>query len=118
VNGPRDRVPAFDEGSNPPKFGGDNYIEEWLFLRHHTNNLWFWFDNPGITIDVGPRGDQNVKQQAQFVSWVTGNLGSCWCRTEIQQMWDRTNGRTAIGGGAAPNVMTKISGKNCRVRSD
>lgn len=112
VNGPRERVPAFDEGSTPPKFGGDNYTREWLFMRRHTNNLWFWFDNPGIRIDPP---DLNVKQQSQFVSWVTGNLGSCWCRYEIQHEWDRTNGRTAIGGGAAPNTVRRIAGRNCRV---
>jgi hypothetical protein len=113
VNGP-DGVPSFED-PNPNKFGADNYTQPFLSKRHFSNRLWMWIDAPTVTFRPEVF---YVKQRAQFVSFVTGGLGSCWCRYEIQHEWSVRGGRTAVGGGAAPTRVRRIAGHNCTIDGD
>jgi hypothetical protein len=56
-----------------------------------------------------------MQQQLQFVSFVRGNLGTCWCQYTFEHRWTAANGRTAIDGGAAPTRATMVAGQNCQI---
>jgi hypothetical protein len=44
----------------------------------------------------------------EFVTFVTGNLGSCWCRFSIKQGW-------TAAGGAQGSGLELIDSENCRL---
>jgi hypothetical protein len=115
VNGPEQMYPAFRDRSQPLKFGGDGYTNE-PDVRRHVNNFWAWLDFPHFPLDSNPPGDQSLKQQNWFISWVTGNLGSCWCMFGIEHQWDRNNGRQSSRPGApVPNVVRGLRGGHCNI---
>lgn len=106
VVGPPNAYPGFVG----PNFGADNYTTTFSFKRH-TDNRFRWLDAPGVA--VNPALHSAATQQDEFVAYVRGNLGTCWCQFRIRHQWTAAGGRQAIGGGPAPNVKEKVDGHNC-----
>lgn len=93
-----------------PDWGADDYTRERNFKRHLQGiERVRWLDAPRI-----PRNAANaLADHAVFVAWVTGRLGTCWCEFEYNHAWTLAGGRTGPGGAAAPQVITRLNGRNC-----
>ncbi len=105
-----DEYPKFGaEFGDPkrPQLGADDYQGSSNALR--CRDLWRirWLDLPGNRGNVIRAGEPH-KQQMRFLSYVKGELGTCWCYFEIDHKWD--NGERTGGDRA-----TILEGKNCEL---
>jgi len=66
-------------------------------------------------VQFTPADFTSMQQQFEFVSFVRGNLDTCWCRFRFEHRWTAANGRTAIDGGEAPTRVNMIAGRNCQI---
>ena len=84
-----------------PDYGGDDYTIPRDFKRHKP--LGFrWLDAPRMNVGNG------LIDHRQFIVFVRGNLGTCWCRFDIQQSC------TAAGGVQGPGL-TLVDSHHCRI---
>ena len=61
-----------------------------------------------IVVHAGPAGAANaITDHRQFVMWVTGNLGTCWCQIDMNHSW------TMAGGRVGPGVVGRVAGLSC-----
>jgi hypothetical protein len=117
VNGPA-LVPAFDAQDvlGRRRFGSDDYAQPYEFKRHlnaENPKIRHWYDQ--FAADFDSQRTTSLSQQAEFVTFVRGNTGTCWCQFKFEQ--EVTNGqRQAIGGGRAPENLTMIAGNRCTAR--
>jgi len=96
--GPPNPYPGFAG----PNYGGDDYAAPWDFKRHKP--LGFrWLDGPR-----GPVGVNARTQDDEFITFVRGDLGTCWCRFSIRQSWTAANGMQGPG-------LALIDSHNCRI---
>jgi hypothetical protein len=106
VNAPNP-VPQF----GGPNWGSDNYTGPWEFKRHlPAIGRIRWLD----TAAFPSRGAAAMTERRTFVSWVQGNLGSCWCQIEYSHDWAAGN-HTGPGGAALLPAVTKVAGLNCEI---
>jgi hypothetical protein len=85
-----------------PNYGGDRYTNPSDYKRHKP--LGFrWLDMPQV-----PVGANATTDDREYIVFVLGNLGTCWCRFSIRQTW------TAAGGVGGPGLAL-IDSHNCRL---
>ncbi|WP_428526447.1 hypothetical protein [Roseibium sp.] len=110
-------VPSFGDKS----FGRDNYSKRWDQKRYHGNEKITWFDRPrtgSLAIKVDRNGfvtvasPINVKQE--FIAYVSGSKGTCWCRFTLDNKYDKTNGGITGAGITASKAMP--NGMNCTIK--
>jgi hypothetical protein len=97
--------PPFVDPPPPGKkltFAPDGYDEPGPEKRHLPRGF-RWVDQPRSLAGI-----DSAKDDAEFVTFVTGNLGTCWCRFSIRQGWTSTGGPKGEG-------LVKRDGKNCGV---
>jgi hypothetical protein len=103
--GPAAKVPPFGATANGmPNYGPDDYISRPTYKNHQPQVI-FWWDEPKVFVD-GISGSGNE----EFVDFVQGNMGSCWCRFTLRQTWPGPAG--PIGGAG----FTMVDGENCVIR--
>ncbi|MEM7049283.1 MAG: hypothetical protein AAF604_06470 [Acidobacteriota bacterium] len=96
------RAPAFGATqSSKPLFGADNYTSASTVWRASLQTL-RWYDAPG-----GATGQDSGTIENDFISFVNGNDGSCWCRFKVEAAWTK--------GNAATGAATLEDGSNCVV---
>ncbi len=99
----------------PPDYGADDYTAPRTGKRHDLPTSVQWIDGPAVGRNfVGSTGlASTVNADMIFVTWVTGNLGTCWCKFEIDHSWALApGGRT--GARTGPAVVSILGGQNCR----
>jgi hypothetical protein len=114
-----DRYPSFD-ASNPRLFGadGDEVILPTLVpFRKRVDNMWSWIDHPWVAArqDIVPAA---FTQRSQFVSYVTGDLGTSWCHWALEQQWRNGPGGGVLqtfGGEPARSSVIPVAGWNCKI---
>lgn len=103
----------------PPKksglWGGDNYDTEvdnpW---KRHVARQIRWVDSPGIIYNG--QLPWHLESDAEFLSFVDGPLGQCWCQFTID--WKFAYIRNAAGNWVpnfAPGGLNRVAGLNCTV---
>lgn len=110
-NGPNLAFPVVPNGGlipgfAGPAFGSDDYAAPGpgIIKLHNPQGLFYWVDIPAVAVG---RNDVSASQQDEFITFVSGNLSTCWCRFRIQHSWTRAGG--AVPGG---NI-TVIDGERC-----
>lgn len=96
--GPPNPYPPF----GGPNYGGDGFTQP-DDLKRHRPTQFYWNDAPR-----GRVGTISYTSDNEFISFVQGNLGTCWCRFWLRQSW------TARGGTQGPGIVL-VDGLNCRV---
>jgi hypothetical protein len=100
-------IPAIGatDGGGLPQFGGDNYTSLSVKERHiqGTDEL-YWWDWPGGSLPADPPHQR--QETDEFIAFVEGNQGTCWCRFSIVQEWsdDLPDGQATIA---------QVAGQNC-----
>lgn len=97
---PPDKYPPFAG----PDYAGDDYTKPGTFKRKAGAQI-FWNDEPG-----GPVGRNSRTQEDEFISFVEGPTGTCWCRFTVKQSW-------TAGGGAAGAGIELVDGSNCALEN-
>jgi hypothetical protein len=82
---------AVQPGDAYPTFGGHDYAPDGYtvpgdFKRHRPGGF-VWLDAPRV-----PVGDKAATADEEFIVFVRGNLGTCWCRFSIRQSWSEAGG--------------------------
>lgn len=122
---PRLRQPVPQKGAKNAQgdelFAPDNYTKPSPVKRYHGNKKITWFDRPrtGTVMPRPPRGGivnifQSAATQNEFISFVKGKTGTCWCRFTLDNQWDFFNPKTT-GTGITASA-TKPNGLNCVIR--
>jgi len=91
-------------GPNGEPFGPDDYAGI-RNVKKHTPGAVIWTDGPRNPTD----GNASASTDADFVAFVRGNLGTCWCRFRLNQSWNPAAG---VSGG-----ITQEDGNNCAVEA-
>jgi hypothetical protein len=87
-----------------PNWGADDYTAPRNFKRHLEGlGRIQWLDAPRI----GAGAANAITDHREFVMWVTGNLGTCWCQIDMNHSW------TMAGGRVGPGVVGRVAGLNC-----
>lgn len=92
VNGPT-LIPALgaQNGTGQPLFGADAYTELDFKQRYVPEKReLYWWDAPGgaVPLEAPSTRDEND----DFVAFVNGDAGSCWCRFTVSQHWQEDEG--------------------------
>jgi hypothetical protein len=79
-----------------------------------------WFDQAAAYLPLNQAQIQNssfafLRHQAEFITFVAGSHGTCWCQFRIEQELT-PSGRQAIGGGPPPMALKLIGGRNCTLQ--
>ncbi len=86
-----ERVPARGAGN----YGADDFDAESVQKRYDGNARIIWLDIPRTTLVYEraplPGGQvvvwSTLSSDNEFISFVTGPTGTCWCRFELDNMW-------------------------------
>jgi hypothetical protein len=100
-------IPAFNAvNGGAPQLGADGHGEPSLFKRHLPNIRRIqWYDQPALE-PFAPTDTGEYK--ARFLTFVSGNKGTCWCYFELNHSW--ANGsRTGLPG------VLKLDGERCSI---
>jgi len=71
-----------------PDYGADDYAHP-RFDKRHLPGEFRWRDQP---LNPGLVRAKSLTQEAEFIDFVRGNLGTCWCRFSIKEEWAKDGG--------------------------
>jgi hypothetical protein len=87
-----------------PNWGADDYTAPAPGKRHLPGlDRIRWLDTPRIPAGAA----MPITDHREFVMWVTGNLGTCWCQIDMNHSW------TAAGGRVGPGIVGRVAGLMC-----
>jgi hypothetical protein len=99
-------VPPFKLRPVIGPYGADDYTSPSSYKSHDAGDF-RWIDSPKFQFDDPMKQASSMTQEAEFITFVNGDLGSCWCDFSIRESWTNTAGFT--GG------LHLIQGHDCSV---
>jgi hypothetical protein len=70
-----------------PDYGADDYAHP-RFDKRHLPGEFRWVDLPNIRLSRA----ESLTQEAEFIDFLRGNLGTCWCRFSTKEDWAKDGG--------------------------
>lgn len=117
VDKPPKKIPA--QGAKT--YGQDDHSAVFERKRYDGNRRILWIDRPqtGIALQKPNKLGQfpvlkSLEQQSEFIAFVSGNKGACWCRFALDNKWVKAD-KNVTGTGITLSK-AKPNGFNCEVR--
>jgi hypothetical protein len=96
--------------NNNNQWGADDYAAARAGKVHSLPNTVRWTDAPGVSRNGTTPIANSLSSDTIFVTFLTGNLGTCWCQFRLTHSWTFANG---TGTRTGPPAATLIDGMNC-----